>query len=67
MRFLKLLDNRDWIHFPWGTSKLDWACFLTAIQRQLREHVNPNLTVSYDSASAFVATAHGLVYITSSY
>jgi len=61
LRDSKLLDNRDWIHFL-GTSKLDWACFLTAIQRQLREHVNPNLTVSYDSASAFVATAHGLVY-----
>ena len=35
-----------------GTSQLDWACFLTQIQRQLREHVNPDVTISFDSASA---------------
>ena len=28
-----LLEGKDWIHFL-GTGKLQWACFLTAIQRQ---------------------------------
>jgi hypothetical protein len=55
------LHDRDWIHFL-GTSQLDWACFLTAIQRQLRKHVNPKITVSFDCASPFISTAHGLVY-----
>lgn len=56
-----MLEGRDWIHFL-GTSKLDWACYLTAIQRQLRKHVNPNLTVSFDCASPFIAVANGLTY-----
>ena len=34
---------------------------LTAIKRQLTK-VNPNLEVSFDSASAFVSVARGLVY-----
>lgn len=55
------LDGKDWIHFL-GTSKLNWACFLTAIQRQLRKHINPNVTVSFDCASPFIATANGLSY-----
>ncbi len=61
MRDEKQLDGKDWIHVL-GTSQLDWACFLTAIQRQLRKHVNPNVTLSFDSASAFLSTANGLVY-----
>jgi hypothetical protein len=56
-----LLESKDWIHFL-GTAQLDWACFLTSIQRQIRQHVNKNLTISFDCASPFVATAHGLVY-----
>ena len=61
MRDEKKLDKKDWIHVL-GTSQLDWACFLTQIQRQLRKHVNPNVTISFDSASAFLSTANGLVY-----
>jgi hypothetical protein len=61
MRDEKKLDGKDWIHVL-GTSQLDWACFLTQIQRQLRKHINPNVTVSFDSASAFLSTANGLVY-----
>ena len=50
MRDDELLQDRDWIHFL-GTSKLEWAVMLTSIQRQLRKHINPNITVSFDCAS----------------
>jgi hypothetical protein len=56
-----LLENKNWIHFL-GTAQLDWACYLTSIQRQLRKHINEKITVSFDCASPFIATAHGLVY-----
>lgn len=61
MREDGMLKGKDWIHFL-GTAQLDWSCYLTQIQRQLRKHVNPNLTISFDCASPFIATAHGLVY-----
>jgi hypothetical protein len=56
-----LLEGKDWIHFL-GTGKLQWACFLTAIQRQLRKYDNPNITLSFDAASPFVNTAYGQTY-----
>ena len=56
-----LLEGKDWIHFL-GTGKLQWACFLTAIQRQLRLYDNPNITLSFDAASPFVNTAYGQTY-----
>ena len=56
-----LLEGKDWIHFL-GTGKLQWACYLTAIQRQLRKHDNPNITLSFDAASPFVNTAYGQTY-----
>jgi hypothetical protein len=56
-----LLKNKDWIHVL-GTAQLDWSCYLTLIQRQIRKHINENLTISFDCASPFIATAHGLVY-----
>jgi len=61
MRDEKQLDGKDWIHIL-GTSQLDWACFLTQIQRQIKKHINPNVTVSFDSASAFLSVANGLTY-----
>ena len=61
MRDEKKLDGKDWMHVL-GTSQLDWACFLTQVQRQVRKHINPNFTISFDSASAFLSTANGLVY-----
>ncbi len=61
MRDEGMLDGKDWIHFL-GTAQLDWSCYLTQIQRQIRKHINPNLTISFDCASPFIATAHGLVY-----
>jgi hypothetical protein len=56
-----LLVNKNWIHFL-GTAQLDWSCYLTSIQRQIRKHINEKITISFDCASPFIATAHGLVY-----
>lgn len=56
-----LLEGKDWIHFL-GIGRLDWACFLTIIQRELRKHDNPNITLSFDAASPFVCTAYGQCY-----
>lgn len=56
-----LLQDKNWIHFL-GTAQLDWACYLTSIQRQIRKHINEEVTISFDCASPFVATAHGLCY-----
>lgn len=56
-----LLEDKDWIHVL-GLGRLDWGCFLTSIQRELRKHYNPNLTISFDAASPFVATAYGQCY-----
>ena len=61
MREDGLLKGKNWIHFL-GTAQLDWSCYLTLIQRQIRKHINENLTISFDCASPFIATAHGLVY-----
>jgi hypothetical protein len=61
LRDEKLLDDRNWMHFL-GTAQLDWSCYLTSIQRQVRKHINENFTISFDCASPFIATAHGLVY-----
>jgi hypothetical protein len=56
-----LLESKNWIHFL-GTAQLDWSCYLTSIQRQIRKHINEEITISFDCASPFIATAHGLVY-----
>lgn len=61
MREDGLLKGKNWIHFL-GTAQLDWSCYLTLIQRQLRKHINEEVTISFDCASPFIATAHGLVY-----
>jgi hypothetical protein len=61
MRDDGMLTGKNWMHFL-GTAQLDWSCYLTQIQRQIRKHINPELTISFDCASPFIATAHGLVY-----
>lgn len=53
--------EQDWIHYL-GTSKLEWAMMFTDIQRAIRKHHNPNLSISFDCASPFLATANGQVY-----
>lgn len=64
LRFDGLLEQglHDWMHFL-GTSKLEWACLLTDIQRSVRKYHNPNFTISFDCASPFLATANGQIYI----
>lgn len=52
----------DWMHFL-GTSKLEWACLLTDIQKAVRLYHNPRFTISFDCASPFLATANGQLYI----
>ena len=49
MRYDNLLQEgiHDWMHFL-GTSKLEWACLLTDIQRAVRKYVNPKFTISFD-------------------
>jgi hypothetical protein len=62
LRDEKLLEpGRDVIHFL-GTSKLELACLLTAVQRNIRKTVNPNMKVTFDCASPFLATAYGQAY-----
>lgn len=51
----------DWMHFL-GTSKLEWACLLTDVQRAVRRYHNPRFTISFDCASPFLATANGQIY-----
>jgi len=49
-----LLEGKDWIHFL-GIGRLDWACYLTSIERMLKKYDNPNINISFDAASPFVA------------
>lgn len=56
-----LLKDKGWIHYL-GTGKLNWACYLTSIQRMLRKHDSENITLSFDAASPFVNTAYGQAY-----
>ena len=51
----------DVMHFL-GTSKLEWALVLTAIQRGVRKYHNPKFTVTFDCASPFLCTANGQFY-----
>jgi hypothetical protein len=47
--------GQDWMHVL-GVSQPTWAVLLTAIQRVIRKNCkNPNMRVSYDSASPFQA------------
>ncbi len=57
-----LSPGHDWLHYL-GNGKIKAATNLTTIQRCLRKHVNPNVTLSYDAASPFVMTAKGQIYV----
>ena len=56
------LENKTWIHIL-GTSKLDTAVCLTALQRALHP-INPNLRLSYDTSSPFRNLAYNDTYST---
>tara|TARA_Y100001937_G_C7098464_1_gene321313 strand:- start:755 stop:1528 length:774 start_codon:yes stop_codon:yes gene_type:complete len=53
--------KQDMMHFL-GTSKLEWAMVLTALQRGIRKQFNENFTVTFDCASPFLATSNGTQY-----
>jgi hypothetical protein len=48
-----LLQNKSWLHVL-GTSTLEMAVMLTALQRAINKHINPHLRISYDTASPFI-------------
>lgn len=51
----------DWIHYL-GISWMEYAVLYSDIQRAVRKHHNPNLTISFDCASPFYAAAKGQCY-----
>lgn len=53
----------DWIHYL-GISWMEYALLYSDIQRAVRKHHNPNLTISFDCASPFYAAAKGQCYHT---
>jgi len=61
MRDGKYLEGRDWLHYL-GNGKLKAGCALTTLQRTLRKHVTPGVTLSFDAASPFVNVAKGNIY-----
>lgn len=54
--------ENDWIHLL-GVSKIEWGLFATDIQNAVRKYHNPRLTISFDSASPFLATANAQIYV----
>ena len=62
LRDQKLLDPpNDWLHIL-RLSRVRWSPFMTAIQRAVRDTVNPNFTVSFDSSSPFQVSGKGAKY-----
>ncbi|KUR72106.1 hypothetical protein AQZ52_02015 [Novosphingobium fuchskuhlense] len=55
------LQGKSWIHIL-GTCELDTAVLLTALQRAINTHINPNLRISYDTSSPFRMSAYNSVY-----
>ncbi len=62
MKEIGILQEAEWMHFL-GTGRLDQGVMYTSIQRAIRKHVNPDITISMDCASPFIATANGQVYV----
>ena len=52
MRDKRQLDKLRWIHVL-GTAQPGVGVMLTGLQRALRKHLNPAITISYDSSLAF--------------
>lgn len=46
------LRNKSWIHIL-GTNELETAVMLTALQRSINRHINPNLRISFDTSTPF--------------
>jgi len=61
MRDEGLLQKFDWLHIL-GVSRLDVGCLFTVLQRSIRQHVNPNFQISFDSASPFKTGGNYQIY-----
>lgn len=57
----KQLQSKCWIHVL-GTAELDTAVLLTALQRAINKHINPDLRISFDTSSPFRLLAFNQVY-----
>ena len=58
------LENCPWIHFL-GLSRLRFAGALTLLMRALREHVNPDIVISFDASSPILSAGrYGHAYHT---
>lgn len=55
------LQGKCWIHVL-GTCELDTAVLLTALQRAINKHINPDLRISFDTSSPFRLLAFNQVY-----
>ena len=53
--------ERDWIHVL-GTCELDVAVMLTALQRAINRHINPNLRISFDTSTPCRMLSVDMVY-----
>lgn len=58
--------KHDWIHCL-GTSIVEYAVMFSDVQRAVRKHHNPDLTISFDCASPFFGAAKGLCYNNNSF
>ena len=56
-----LNKDKHWIHVL-GTSRLSSAIALTTVQQALQNNIADNITISYDSSTAFMAAATGAVF-----
>jgi hypothetical protein len=50
------LQNLKWLHVL-GVSDLEQGLLLTVVQRAVRQHVNPEFQISFDSSSPFLQAA----------
>jgi hypothetical protein len=57
----KKLEGDSWIHVL-GTSSMEAAILLTALQRAINRHINPNVRISYDTSSPFRLLQFNLCY-----
>lgn len=55
------LQDKAWVHVL-GTCELETAVLLTALQRSINRHINPNLRISFDTSSPFRLIATKQIY-----
>ena len=55
------IQDKCWIHIL-GTCELETAVVLTGLQRSINRHMNPNLRISFDTASPAIAMSRGKAY-----